>query len=476
MKFALASISLLAAVSLSVLAFAEEKAAAVGEWKSLFNGKDLSGWDTYLGPPRKLLNRDPDRVFTVVDAGGAPAIRISGEIYGAITTHEEFEDFHIRVEFKWGEKRWPPREKVGRDSGILYNCIGPDGAGSGAWMRSVECNIMEKGCGQWWSVAGTIADVEGVGMTPEMEPRVPYKKEGAGESIIVYKKGAPKLTAQPSDGVTPAVDPEKPLGEWNTVEVVCFGADSIHIVNGVVNLVLTNSRFPEGGRDVPLVRGEIQLQSEAAEVFYRKVEIRSLKVPPPEYRQHFAEHFPGHFPGRGETGFAPLLDDEHLAGWAQCGPGSFKVEKGVATGVGGMGLWWYRKKTFGDFILRGEFLQEDGADSGVFLRFPDPANDPWIAVKQGHEFEIGDPKPAKGSTGSIYNFQAPSECPLKPAGEWNEYEIACTGKRYQVTLNGKLINDFTDAAGRPLSGHIGLQNYPYEKQVKHRNLRIKEVR
>ncbi len=467
MRVALASIALLLVGASSGSAFAEEKASA-GEWRSLFNGKDLSGWDTYLGPPRKLLNQDPDRVFTVVEAGGAPAIRISGEIYGALTAKEEFENFHVRVDFKWGPKRWPPRETVGRDSGILYNCIGPHGAGSGAWMRSVECNIMEKGCGQWWSVAGTIVDVEGHRVTPEMEPQVPYKKEGAGESIIVYKKGAPKLTAKPSDGVTPAVDPEKPLGEWNIVEVICFGADSIHIVNGVVNMVLTNSRFPEGGREVPLVRGKIQLQSEAAEILYRKIEIRTLKEPPPEYREHF--------PGRGETGFIRLLDEEHLAGWAQCGPGSFNVEKGIATGVGGMGLWWYRKQPFGDFVLRGEFLQEEGADSGVFLRFPDPGNDPWIAVKQGHEVEIGDPKPDKGSTGSIYSFQAPRECPLRPSGEWNEYEISCTGKRYQVKLNGKLINDYIDTAGRPLRGYIGLQNYPYEKQVRHRNLRIRELR
>ena len=182
--------------------------------------------------------------------------------------------------------------------------------------------------------------------------------------------------------------------------------------------------------------------------------------------------FPG---GEGEEGFVSLFDKAHLSDWAQCGPGSFKVEGGIATGVGGMGLWYYKKKTFTNFTLRGEFQQEERSDSGIFIRFPDPGNDPWVAVKQGHEVEIGDPKPSTKSTGSIYAFQGPTELPLKPVGTWNEYEITCTEKRYQIRLNGTLINDYTDAAGRPLSGHVGIQNFPYPGAVRHRNVRIKEL-
>ena len=179
--------------------------------------------------------------------------------------------------------------------------------------------------------------------------------------------------------------------------------------------------------------------------------------------------------GDGEEGFISLFDKEHLSDWVQCGPGSFKVEDGVATGSGGMGLWYYRKKTYANFTLRGEFQQEERSDSGIFIRFPDPGNDPWVAVKQGHEVEIGDPKPSAKSTGSIYAFQGPTELPLKPVGSWNDYEITCTAKRYQIRLNGKLINDYTDAAGRPLSGYVGIQNFPYPGAVRHRNVKIKEL-
>jgi hypothetical protein len=220
---------------------------------------------------------------------------------------------------------------------------------------------------------------------------------------------------------------------------------------------------------VPLRKGKIQLQSEWAEVFYRRIEIRPVREYPAEYRE--AVETP---PGL-EEGFTALLDAEHAKDWVQCGPGSFALKDGVATGVGGMGLWYYAGTQYTDFVLRGEYLQEPGADSGVFVRFPDPGSDPWVAVKQGHEVEIGENAPEKGSTGSIYSFQAPTAIPLRPAGEWNEYEITVRGRTYEVRWNGRLINRFEDTANRPLKGHIGLQNYPYEKTVHHRNLRVKPL-
>jgi hypothetical protein len=155
--------------------------AGSGSGSTLFNGKDLGGWDTWLGKPDRLidvpgqpkndagdyigpvgLNRDPKGVFSVVTIDGAPAIRISGEIFGALTSAHEYENYHLRFEFRWGEKKWPPREQRPRDSGCLYHCVGPHGAGSGHWMQSCECQIQEGDCGDFWSVARVIVDVEAV--------------------------------------------------------------------------------------------------------------------------------------------------------------------------------------------------------------------------------------------------------------------------------------------------------------------------
>jgi hypothetical protein len=176
--------------------------------------------------------------------------------------------------------------------------------------------------------------------------------------------------------------------------------------------------------------------------------------------------------------FVPLFSAEALKSWRQCGPGRFVVTKGVAAGEGGMGLWWYAGRQFTNFVLRGEFVQEqDIADSGVFLRFPDPGQDPWIAVHLGHEMEIGDPEPRDPTwrTGSIYPFQASTRANTKPLGQWNEYEIICQGQTYTVRMNGEQIMTWADPKQRTGSGYIGLQNYNDGKTVSHRNVRIKDL-
>lgn len=255
-------------------------AQAGDEWKSLFNGKDFTGWETWLGKPAGSkevvgLNKDPKGVYSVVTVDGKPAIRISGEIWGAITTKEEFENYHLRFEFKWGEKRWPPREKTVRDSGLLYHCVGPHGAQGSFWMRSQELQIQEKDCGDYWSVAGAIVDVEG------------YRKgDEAGKPTgpVIYKKGGKRYTLPSKEAggnrVVKHPDNEKATGEWNVVELLAVGGTSVHIVNGTVNMILTNSRHAVDGKVVPLTKGKLQFQSESAEVYYRAFEVRPLsKIP-----------------------------------------------------------------------------------------------------------------------------------------------------------------------------------------------------
>ena len=251
-------------------------ATAQDQRVSLFNGKDLTHWDTWLGKPFKGdkaigLNIDPDKVYTVVEADGKPAIRVSGQTFGAITSKQEFENYHLALEFKWGEKRWPPREKAVRDSGLLYHCVGPHGAQGTFWMRSQELQIQEKDCGDYWSVAGAIVDVEG-------------ERKG-DKGPIVYKKGGAKFTV-PSKGTGNRIvknpDNEKPSGQWNTIELYCLGQTSVHLVNGKVNMILTGSRHVVDGKEVPLTRGKIQLQSEGAELFYRNITVRGITAIPPE--------------------------------------------------------------------------------------------------------------------------------------------------------------------------------------------------
>ena len=134
-------------------------------------------------------------------------------------------------------------------------------------MRSQECQIQEKDCGDYWSVAGAIVDVEG------------ERKDGKGP--VIYKKGGMKYTVPSKESGGPRIvktpDNEKPTGQWNTVELVTVGQTSVHIINGKVNMVLTGSRHVVKGKEEPLTKGKIQCQSEGAEVFYRDIAIRTIE-------------------------------------------------------------------------------------------------------------------------------------------------------------------------------------------------------
>ena len=201
-------------------------AAAKRNTVKLFNGRNFDGWYTFLRTKGK--NNDPEDIFKVEDK----MIHVLGKEFGYLSTVDEYDNFHLTVEFKWGEQKFPPREKAKRDSGVLYRF--PVGQDDKVWPHSIECQIQEGDCGDFWLVAGTTIIGDGVTQT-----RYFQKKK----------------------------DAEKPHGEWNKIEIIGEGGKCRHIVNGV----LVNE-----ATDASVSKGKILLQSEGAEVFYRKVELRTL--------------------------------------------------------------------------------------------------------------------------------------------------------------------------------------------------------
>ena len=171
-------------IALFVL-FASGQASAADEWTTLFNGKDLSGWETFLGTPPGGnepvgRNRDPKGVFSVVEVDGKPALRISGDGLGGIATLKEYGNYHLELEFKWGEKRFAPRANEPRDSGLCTTRRASTTPGSG-WLESVEFGILEGGeTGDFWSVPGAkggaiIVDIEGEDV-PKEKRRYPRRR------------------------------------------------------------------------------------------------------------------------------------------------------------------------------------------------------------------------------------------------------------------------------------------------------------
>jgi hypothetical protein len=253
------------------------------DWKPLLAEKDLSGWDTYIGPSFDTiqgkrdsispgLNHDPLKIFTLLTQDSKPVLRISGERFGGISTLAEFENYHLRMEMKWGEAKWPPRKDQKRDSGILYHAVGPHGADFGFWMSSQEFQVQEGDCGDYWGVAGGSFEV-------------PTIKNPGGDWVYDAKSSMQTFNESTPQGrhVVKSPDAEKPTGEWNTLEVVCFGDSAIHIVNGAVVMRLFNSTLLKGEGQERLAKGKIQLQSEGAEVFYRNIEIRQISEIPKQF-------------------------------------------------------------------------------------------------------------------------------------------------------------------------------------------------
>jgi hypothetical protein len=278
----------------SLLACASVNAAE--GWRSLWNGQDLTGWTTWLQRPEptsavpglargadgKYLeaigaNRDPLGVFTVVNVDGRPALRISGEVFGEIRTVDSFENYRLRLQFKWGTQKWPPRDKpnVRRDSGLLYHVHALPGAEGRTWARSIELQIQEHDTGDLWAVGSEIS--------------VRSKKRDGEHPVYVYDPdGEWNVFSQVTGKVGRCVkfpDNENPTGEWNTVELICLGEDAIHVVNGKVVMRLHGPRRIDGTSPQKVTAGQLILQSEGAELFYRDIEIRPIDEVPAEYSE-----------------------------------------------------------------------------------------------------------------------------------------------------------------------------------------------
>ncbi|MDB5138772.1 MAG: hypothetical protein JWR12_688 [Mucilaginibacter sp.] len=251
-------------------------------WKQLFNGKDLKGWDIYIGPDLDDagkpitgipvgLNNDPKHVFTIVKENGENVIRISGENWGAISTQKEYENYHLQVQFKWGVLIWGQKKGKKKDSGLLYHSVGKYGADYGAWMRSQEFQVEEGNCGDYWGVAGGMADIP---VIKRSETEYVYSPQG---TPLTFSKGSKQGRHCIKNG-----DAEKPTGEWNTLDLYCHGDTSIHVVNGKVMMILYHNKQLENGQELPLTKGKIQIQSEGAEIFYKQIKIQPIDGLPAE--------------------------------------------------------------------------------------------------------------------------------------------------------------------------------------------------
>jgi len=212
----------------------------------LFDGRDLNGFDTFL--KSKGLNSDPDHVFQVEHG----VIHISGTEFGYIITKQEFQNYYLKAEFKWGEGTFAPREGKARDSGILYNIQGDQKV----WPRSVEFQINEGCTGDFWLTDGaalTGKDGQRVTGPPGHALKIDRFNKGPWKDVVGYRDPVNEL--------------EKPHGQWNVVELVSQNGHVKQYVNG---------KLANEGTDAFPASGKILFQSEGAEVFFREIKLYLL--------------------------------------------------------------------------------------------------------------------------------------------------------------------------------------------------------
>lgn len=260
------------------------------QWLLLLDSK-LGNFDKFIGVPHFTitslpdapkgdgmngtplgLNNDPLNCFSTITENNELILKITGEIYGGLSTKDEYDNYHFSTLFKWGEKKYEPRLKDKRDNGILYHCSEPHGTFWNVWMNSIEMQVQEDDMGDLHALtsrrlyAPALKDVDSVWM---FSPNAPLQAFG-WSTPESKKNGRCKVPKHY----------EKPNGEWNLLELICLGDTSYHIVNGVVvNMVIEDSKTDAANYQYKR-KGKLQFQCEAAESYYKDMKIKTITAIP----------------------------------------------------------------------------------------------------------------------------------------------------------------------------------------------------
>ena len=202
---------------------------------SLFNGKDLTGWT----PDVPKFDKDPTLPASFIVRDGL--LVSMGLPLGHLVTDKVFANYQLVVEY-----RFP---KNGGNCGVLVHASKPR-ALYGMFPQSIECQMLHENAGDFWCIGENIE-------VPDMAKRRPCKDGQKFGGTAADARRIVNLT----DGA------EKPLGEWNTMQIECQGAEiTIHVNGDLVN----------HGTNCTATSGKIALQAEGTEVEFRKLELTPL--------------------------------------------------------------------------------------------------------------------------------------------------------------------------------------------------------
>jgi Domain of Unknown Function (DUF1080) len=256
-------VSFLASLALCACAAQPDPAPPAGAdagWAPLFNGQNLDGWTAgYANAP--VDARPASALFTVENGvihvyAADPAGSAQSQAF--IQTNAEYSNYRISLEYRWGEKKFPPRMDQVRDAGLLYHVYG--GAPQ-AWPRSVELQIQEGDTADLWAISSRASST--------VDPATQLYAEGGAPITVGVYNSFERVRHAPLNSE---------VAGWNTVEAIVRGDSATYLVNGVVNMRVTDlKKWNEASASwVRLDRGRIALQAEFAELYYRNIRIRPL--------------------------------------------------------------------------------------------------------------------------------------------------------------------------------------------------------
>ncbi|MGN6547507.1 MAG: 3-keto-disaccharide hydrolase [Aureliella sp.] len=405
------------------------------EFRSLFNGKDLSGW--HGDNPHETVKAKPeDRAEAI--AKQQPAFKEhwtvdNGDLVNDgkgpyATTDDEFGDIQLKIDYKTVAKA---------DSGIYLR-----------GTPQVQIWDTTKEGGKWDR----------------------HADKGSG-GLFNNSPGAP--------GQLPLVHADKPFGEWNTLAITQLGSRTWVRLNDklVVDGAIMENYWD---RKKPLpASGPIHLQTHGGEIRWRNIEVR--EVPAEEANRKL----------RGddaEQGFTSLFNGRDLEGW-QGAVDDYEVRDGSLVCKPGKGGVLFTKDEYGDFVARVEFKLPPGGNNGLALRYPGKGRASYDAMCELQILDDDAEKYAKLDPrqyhGSVYGMVAAQRGYLRPVGQWNYQQVTVRGPRITVELNGTVIVDadvsevteFKDNAPHPgkdlKKGYFGFAGH--NDPVEFRNVAIKRL-
>ena len=376
--------------------------------RSLFNGKDLSGWhgQRQFDPVKLAAMPEDKRASLLADDAASVA------------------------------KHWSV------DNGELVN------DGHGAFLTTDK----DYGDAVFWLEYKTVAKADsGIYLRATPQVQIWDYTEAGGKWNLGADKGSGGLWNNKVHERFPPACYDKPFGEWNRMSIMIIGdrvwASLNHrvTVNGV-----RMENFWDRAKPLPRT-GPLQLQTHGGEIRFRKLKVMELSAE--EANQHLGS--PDFY------SYLPVFNGETFQGW-QGATDNYEIVDGAIRCKKGKGGNLFTEEVYRDFSVRLWFKVPPGGNNGLAMRYPGKGDPAYT----GFELQVLDNTADKYAKlkdyqyhGSAYGMAPALRGYQRSVGEWNFQEVTMIGSRVTVELNGYRIldADLKDLQSN-LNNHTGKDN------------------